>query len=53
MIKRLEEGTFAWPRSVDEGATKLRLAPEALAMLTDMASSCAGRGCAHGMIATN
>ena len=33
--KRLEEGTFAWPRSGDAGATKLRLAPEALAMLTD------------------
>jgi transposase len=35
MIKRLEEGTFAWPRSVEEGATKLCLRPEALAMLTD------------------
>jgi transposase len=35
MIKRLEEGTFAWPRSVEAGAAKLRLTPEALAMLTD------------------
>ena len=35
MIKRLEEGTFAWPRSVEAGASKLRLTPEALAMLTD------------------
>ena len=35
MIKRLEEGTFAWPRSVEAGATKLCLRPEALAMLTD------------------
>jgi transposase len=31
----LEEGTFAWPRSVEPGATKLCLRPEALAMLTD------------------
>lgn len=35
MIKRLEEGTFAWPRSVESGARKLLLRPEALAMLTD------------------
>lgn len=35
MIKRLEEGTFAWPRSVEGGAPKLALRPEALAMLTD------------------
>jgi transposase len=35
MIKRLEEGTFAWPKAVDSGAVKLKLAPEALAMLTD------------------
>lgn len=35
MIKRLEEGTFAWPRSVESEARKLWLRPEALAMLTD------------------
>jgi transposase len=35
MIKRLEQGTFAWPRNVESGVSKLRLAPEALAMLTD------------------
>lgn len=35
MIKRLEEGTFAWPKAAGSGAVKLRLAPEALAMLTD------------------
>jgi transposase len=35
MIKRLEQGTFSWPRSVESGASKLRLTPEALAMLTD------------------
>lgn len=35
MTKRLEEGTFAWPKSVEPGVLKLRLRPEALAMLTD------------------
>lgn len=34
MTKRLEEGTFSWPKGA-EGAPKLRLAPEAFAMLTD------------------
>lgn len=33
--KRLEEGTFSWPKSVEGSATKLRLTPEALSMLTD------------------
>lgn len=33
--KRLERGTFSWPKSADGGGVKLRLAPEALAMLTD------------------
>ena len=35
MTKRLEQGTFSWPRSVDAKQTSLRLAPEAFAMLTD------------------
>lgn len=35
MTKRLERGTFSWPKSVEPKATKLRLKPEALAMLTD------------------
>jgi transposase len=35
LSKRLERGTFAWPKSVEPGQRKLRLAPEALAMLTD------------------
>lgn len=35
MTKRLEQGTFSWPKSVEANATKLRLAPEAFAMLTD------------------
>lgn len=34
MSKRLEAGTFSWPQSA-EGRTKLRLRPEAFAMLTD------------------
>lgn len=33
LIKRLEKGTFSWPRRVE--GVKLKLAPEALAMLTD------------------
>jgi transposase len=35
LIKRLEKGTFSWPRSGQLEGTKMRLAPEALAMLTD------------------
>ena len=35
MTKRLEEGTFAWPKLKEIGATKLALRPEAFAMLTD------------------
>ena len=35
MTKRLEEGTFAWPKLEEIGAAKLALRPEALAMLTD------------------
>jgi len=35
MIKRLEAGTFSWPSDIEPGTTKLRLRPEALAMLTD------------------
>jgi transposase len=34
MSKRLEAGTFSWPQS-SEGRPKLRLRPEAFAMLTD------------------
>jgi transposase len=35
MTKRLEEGTFAWPKAEEIGAAKLGLRPEAFAMLTD------------------
>lgn len=35
LIKRLEKGTFSWPRTIDPGAVKLKLTPEALVMLTD------------------
>jgi transposase len=35
MSKRLEQGTFSWPRSVEPGQTKMKLSPEALVMLTD------------------
>ena len=35
MIKRLEKGTFSWPKGVDVENGKLALAPEALALLLD------------------
>jgi transposase len=35
LTKRLERGTFSWPRSVEAHASKLQLTPEALALLTD------------------
>lgn len=35
LTKRLEQGTFFWPRSVDAKAASISLAPEAFAMLTD------------------
>jgi transposase len=35
LTKRLERGTFSWPRNVEPGTTKLKLTPPALAMLTD------------------
>jgi transposase len=35
MTKRLEKGTFCWPRAAEPGQTKLQLAPEAFALLTD------------------
>ena len=35
MTKRLEQGCFSWPGNVEPGRTKLKLTPEALALLTD------------------
>ena len=35
MAKRLEQGTFCWPRAAEVGQAKLRLTPEAFALLTD------------------
>ena len=35
LIKRLEQGTFSWPKAIEPQQPKLKLAPEALAMLTD------------------
>ena len=35
LSKRLEKGTFAWPKGLDPSAVKLKLTPQALAMLTD------------------
>lgn len=35
LIKRLEKGTFSWPKIIEPGTVKMKLAPEALAMLTD------------------
>ena len=35
LTKRLEQGTFSWPKPLGEGTTKLKLTPQALALLTD------------------
>ena len=35
VAKRLERGTFSWPKNIRPGRRKLRLKPTALAMLTD------------------
>jgi transposase len=35
LSKRLEKGTFSWPRPAEPGTVKLKLTPEAFAMLTD------------------
>jgi transposase len=34
-LKRLEQGTFSWPKTCEPEQTKLCVRPEALAMLTD------------------
>jgi transposase len=35
LTKRLEQGTFSWPKNTEAGVAKLKLTPQALAMLTD------------------
>ena len=35
LTKRLERGTFSWPQHVEPGVAKLKLTPQALALLTD------------------
>jgi transposase len=35
LSKRLEKGRFSWPQGLEEGTVKLKLRPEAFAMLTD------------------
>jgi len=35
LSKRLEQGTFSWPKNLEPETTKLKLTPQALAMLTD------------------
>ena len=35
LTKRLEQGTFSWPKTCEPERTKLCVRPEALAMLTD------------------
>ena len=35
LTKRLEQGTFAWPKLTEPERPKLSLTPQALAMLTD------------------
>jgi transposase len=35
LTKRLEQGTFSWPKHVAPETTKLSLTPQALALLTD------------------
>ncbi len=35
MIKRLEKGTFNWPKGIDVSDGRLQLSPEALGMLLD------------------
>src|SRR5579883_1812863 len=35
LTKRLEQGIFSWPKNLEPQSTKLKLTPQALAMLTD------------------
>ena len=35
LSKRLEKGCYSWPKGTESGAVKIKLTPEAFAMLTD------------------
>ena len=35
LTKRLEQGTFSWPKNIEPSVTTLKLTPQALALLTD------------------
>ena len=35
LTKRLEQGTFSWPKNLAPDTAKLKLTPQALALLTD------------------
>lgn len=35
LAKRLERGSFSWPKAADPASPKLKLSPEALALLMD------------------
>ena len=56
LTKRLEEGTFSWPKAAEAGAVKLKLTTEALAMPKALSlpkgsptgSICAGRSPSAG-----
>ena len=43
MCKRLERGRFSWPRCTEAAQTKLKLRPEALALLTDGIDLCGAK----------
>lgn len=52
ITKRLEQGTFAWPKPEQIGAPKLALRPEAFAMLTD-GIDLRGARCGHSLSELN
>jgi transposase len=51
LSKRLEEGTFSWPRNLEPQTIKLKLSPQALAMLTDGVNGSGVHKCIFDIIA--